>query len=140
MEHNDCTSGPFERFDEGGFGCHFFFYIIPFLLGLWNQSWLDPAKHQGDHRPAFSLGPRRSENLSAPRRDRLLDFRQAWAPGETMPQGSRATCTQVTLPPDSPSVMTHRNDHRDPTRQCPWTWRPSSPPGRAQSRLRGAGG
>lgn len=60
--------------------------------------------------------------------------------GKPCLRGARATCTQVTLPPDSPSVMTHRNDHRDPTRQCPWTWRPSSPPGRAQSRLRGAGG
>lgn len=55
------------------------FRIIPRLLRLWNQSWLDPVKHQGYHRPAFPLGPRRSENSSVPR-GRLLDSRQGEAP------------------------------------------------------------
>lgn len=48
--------------------------IIPFLLGLWNQSQLDPTKRPRYHWPVFSLDPRISVNLHEPKSDRLQDI------------------------------------------------------------------
>lgn len=82
------------------------FLIIPFLFGLWNQNCLDPVKQTGY---AFPTSPRRPENLSAPRNGRLCDFRQAWAPGQAVPEPDSSSSHTSHASVDSLSAMTHRN-------------------------------
>lgn len=90
-----------------------FFLIIPFLLVLWHQRWLDPGKQTGYQCPASFLGPRSSENLWASRSSRPQDSRPA-APGHI---AHNVGLRHKSHFPDSLSVVTHMIRTRSSTWQ-----------------------